>query len=323
MAALRIVLMLSLAGLFSCRASTDEGSGVAIHRYDKALCSYLSDALADSVFFRQYGDFHRLYTEAILELLDSGCDKSRLADRFSAADMQLLCGAVDSIFPDLSDVEAELSAALARYRHLLPDDTLPARFYAHVSGLRQQIVNAGDMLSVSLDHYLGSGYPPYASIYPRYRLEGKKQAYIVPDVLRVILYTRHPLLPVEHTTLLREMIYEGKIVYSLQQLLPDVPPERLLGYTPEQLAWCRENESEMWNALLREKTLYAASPLTIERYLSPAPFTAPFSPQSPGQAGRYIGWRIVSAYAGATHADLTRLWQTDETEITKKAKYKG
>ena len=125
-------------------------------------------------------------------------------------------------------------------------------------------------------------------------------------------------------TLLGEMIYEGKIICCLQQILPDVVPEFLFGYTKEQLQWCQENEPIMWNTLLKQKDLYSTDRFLISKYLSPAPFTAPFTQQSPGQAGRYIGWRIVSEYMRQTGNELPDLWkENNEMNILKTAKYKG
>ena len=80
----------------------------------------------------------------------------------------------------------------------------------------------------------------------------------------------------------------------------------------------------MWNTLLKQKDLYSTDRFLISKYLSPAPFTAPFTQQSPGQAGRYIGWRIVSEYIRQTGNELPDLWkENNEMNILKTAKYKG
>ena len=86
----------------------------------------------------------------------------------------------------------------------------------------------------------------------------------------------------------------------------------------------QENEPIMWNTLLKQKDLYSTDRFLISKYLSPAPFTAPFTQQSPGQAGRYIGWRIVSEYMRQTGNELPDLWkENNEMNILKTAKYKG
>ena len=199
--------------------------------------------------------------------------------------MQQLQQGVDSGFVNVKDIERQLTQAFAKYRSLMPDDSLPRQIYTHISGLQQQIVNFDTILAVSLDHYLGAQFPLYRSIFNPYQLQRKSREYIVPDILRVILYTRHPLSTNTQPTLLQEMIYEGKILYSLQRLLPDIPVERLMGYSEEEWQWCRNNESNMWNRLIQSKDLYSTDRFLIGKYISPAPFTAPFT-QTIARAGQ-------------------------------------
>ena len=325
----RIAVFLILIGLFGacCSDKKDAAESISLTRYDRDLTAFIqtNDTNAEKNFLDRYSIFHPLYVSEILHLSpNDSSEKDALIQRLSQADMQILYRAADSLCLDTSEIEKELSEAFSRYKKLMPDDTLPAQLYCHISGLQQQIVNIDTILSISIDHYLGGSFVPYHSIFNPYQLQRKEKVYIVPDVLRVILYTRHPIPEKADVTLLGEMIYEGKIICCLQQILPDVVPEFLFGYTKEQLQWCQENEPIMWNTLLKQKDLYSTDRFLISKYLSPAPFTAPFTQQSPGQAGRYIGWRIVSEYMRQTGNELPDLWkENNEMNILKTAKYKG
>lgn len=316
-----------IALLTACRQESHAPQPRSLTRYDRELAAFLqtNDSVSERDFLDRHRLFHTLYISEILGLSsDDLSSKAALIQRLSQPDMRMLYRSVDSCFTETDKIEADLSQAFARYKRLLPDDSLPTQLYGHVSGLQQQIVNIDTVLSISLDHYLGADFAPYRAIFNPYQLRRKGREYIVPDVMRVILYTRHPLVKDASTTLLQELVYEGKIIYCLQQIMPDTPIERLMGYTQEEMQWCRENESRMWNRLLQAKELYATDRFLIGQYLSPAPFTAPFTQESPGQAGRYIGWRIVTEYMRQSRSDLPALLREDNAlNILKTAKYRG
>ncbi len=311
----------------ACHFDKTSVKPISLIRFDQELESFLqsSDTVAEKAFYDKYHLFFPIYVSKILHLPEKDIeDKDLLRTDLSPSNIQTLYRAVDSLFNDTQPIETELAQAFNRYRNLLPDDTLPTCLYTHISGWQQQIVNMDTILSISLDHYLGSDYEPYRTYFNLYQLPGKNPENIVPDVLRVILYTRHPLSNHTEPTLLKEMIYEGKVIYCLQQILTNAPVERLLGYTPEQFQWCRKNEQNIWNAILQQKDLYSTQRILIEKYLAPAPFTAPLTQQSPGQVGRYVGWRIISEYMRHAEKNLSRLWEeNNELNVLKTSKYKG
>lgn len=322
-----VFLYLTIAFLTACTPQGANTEPVTLTRYDRDLQAFLqtADTIDEQAFLARHHTFHPLYVSGILQIrpVDT-TTRNAIAQRFSRPDMQRLLQGVDSSFAHTEDIEQQLGKAFSLYRRFLPGDTLPRQIYTHVSGLQQQIINLDTLLSVSLDHYLGAQFPLYRSIFNPYQLQRKSREYIVPDILRVILYTRHPMTTDTQVSLLQEMIYEGKIIYSQQRLLPDTPVEKLLGYSEKEWQWCRNNESNMWERLLQSRDLYTTDRFLIGKYISPAPFTAPFTQQSPGQAARYIGWRIVSEYMKQSGATLTDLWKNnDELNILKTAKYKG
>lgn len=324
----RMAIFLGFISLLTaCRQVKHDPRPLLLTRYDRELATYMqtTDTASEHDFLDRHHLFHALYLSEIIALSpDDPSAKTKLAQRLSQPDMRMLDQSVDSCYAETRDIETGLSQAFTRYKRLLPDDMLPTQLYGHVSGLQQQIVNVDTLLSISLDHYLGADFAPYRAIFNPYQLPRKSREYIVPDVVRVILYTRHPFVGDSPSTLLQELVYEGKIIYCLQQILPDTPIERLMGYPPKEMQWCRENESRMWNRLLQEKNLYATDRFLIGQYLSPAPFTAPFTQESPGQAGRYVGWRIVSEYMRQSRSDLPALWRENNAlNILKTAKYRG
>ena len=85
-----------------------------------------------------------------------------------------------------------------------------------------------------------------------------------------------------------------------------------LGYTEEQLQWLENNEKEIWNKMLGAKMVFDVSETLVEKFVSPAPFTSPLTPESPGRAGRFIGYELVKAYLKDNpKASLTDLLNPD------------
>jgi uncharacterized protein YjaZ len=52
----------------------------------------------------------------------------------------------------------------------------------------------------------------------------------------------------------------------------------------------------MWTYLIENKLLFDNSRMNILRFTGPGPFTNPFTAESPGKAGVWIGWQIVRKY---------------------------
>jgi len=92
------------------------------------------------------------------------------------------------------------------------------------------------------------------------------------------------------------MIYQGKLLYFLDALIPDGPELLKIGYKEEQLDWCREHETQMWSYLVEKRLLFSGDRMEMVRFINPAPFTTPFGQKSPGKTGVWIGWQIVKRY---------------------------
>ena len=96
--------------------------------------------------------------------------------------------------------------------------------------------------------------------------------------------------------LLTDIIHRGKILYTVSVLLPETPEHVIMGYSKEQWVWVKNNETSMWNSLIYTKDLYTTNMITKNKYINDGPFTLPFTQESPGRAGVYIGWQIVESY---------------------------
>ena len=96
----------------------------------------------------------------------------------------------------------------------------------------------------------------------------------------------------EDRTFLAQLIYYGKIQFLKQSILTDYSEDKILGYTPDQLAWAMTNEKEIWNFFVSKEFLYSTDPELVNRFISPAPFSKFYlniDVESPGQIGQWLG----------------------------------
>jgi hypothetical protein len=113
-------------------------------------------------------------------------------------------------------------------------------------------------------------------------------------------------------TMLDEMIYQGKLWYSLLQLAPEISPDHLLGYNAEEWKFLQKEESNIWNFYLQEKTLFSTDfNRGYKRYFIQGERTtgAGLPEDCPPRIGNYSGLKIVSAYADKTGKSLKQIWE--------------
>jgi hypothetical protein len=107
--------------------------------------------------------------------------------------------------------------------------------------------------------------------------------------------------------------------------LSDYSEDKILGYTPDQLAWAMTNEKEIWNFFVSKELLYSTDPELIKRFISPAPFSKFYlniDVDSPGQIGQWLGLQIVKAYQMKERKSIAQLLNTPYRELFEKSKYK-
>jgi hypothetical protein len=130
-------------------------------------------------------------------------------------------------------------------------------------------------------------------------------------------------LPAEQR-LLDLMLYNGKILYITDCLLPETPDSLKMGYTAAQMAGCNANEQEAWARLLDQKLLYSTDFQKIRKLINPSPNAPVLFQEAPGEVGNWLGWQIVKAWVkrnpNASMRDLLNF--RDAQKFLEAAKYK-
>jgi len=202
----------------------------------------------------------------------------------------------DSVFGDRQDLDKKLKKAFKYYSFHFPNKTLPS-IYTYISGFNQSLVTAENTIGISLDKYLGRdcNYYNQLSTTPRYKVLNMHKERIVPEVAYAWGITEFED-PNATTNLLDNIIQKGKVMYLVDAMMPTLQDSLKIGYTTQQLEWCRMNEAAMWTTLIEKKMLYSNKRMDIIRYVNDAPTTSGFPLESPGRTGVWIGWQIVRQY---------------------------
>ncbi len=308
--------------LLSCAGGRYEVPGkpennITIQRFDRTY--YETGMCPDSAFLN-------LYANQIMEVGEPG---SKMFQQFDSVfrndkDLKKLYNDCQKTFSDVSDIEEELTWGFHRMQYFFPNIPIP-KVYMHIAGYGESIVSAPGILSADIDKYLGKDYDAYKSFFSPYQIDRMYPEKLTADYLTGWVrseLTEYKLM--DNQRLLDFIIYEGKMLFLMQILLPDESMENLSGFTTEQLEWLGANEKNMWGTITQLQHLYSKDVSIIAKYIRESPNTPFFSAESPGRAAIWTGYRIISAYMEKNpKASLQSLMlKTKAQDVLKGADYR-
>jgi hypothetical protein len=232
-----------------------------------------------------------------------------------------LLNQVNTAFTPFDEEKEQLEDAFKRYKYHFPGKPLPQVITCISFFERAAVTYDTTILALSLDMHMGADFPYPASI-PQFVQQTLTKDYLVPHAVKVMYGLAFESEPKEGT-LLAEMIHNGIQLYFMDLLLPNTHDHLKIDYTLVQMQWCQENEPEMWNFFLEKELLYGTDMLTNRNYVYPGPFTSGMPPESPGNAGSWLGWQIVRKYMTEyPDTKFESLLQMDAQAILSRSKYK-
>lgn len=265
-----------------------------IDQIDTLQTSFKQQAL---LLKKQYPDFYPIY---FYEILDGKGTDSLHLDLIKtikqSPDFQILKADIDALYPaDSPYLLPDFTQAFKYYRHYFPQDSLP-RLITFMSGFENAVVTTPESLAIGLDMFLGADYRYYKSAgFPNYLIRKLTPQHLIVAAMQGFLKQRFELIP-DNETLLNQAIYEGKILYASKRLLPKKPDSLLIGYTDEQLNWCKQYEADIWAHFVCEELLYETDPVKYRKYFNEAPFTPGLGKNSAPKLASWAGWQIVTKY---------------------------
>jgi hypothetical protein len=312
--------------IVSCRAQRNDVAiePVRIHRFDIAVHDLLEtkEKSRMEALLGEYPDMLGVLGKAVLNIQSTEDDLffDRLMKYYSEPTLMELYRDAESLYKSVEDIEAELAVGFAALKEYFPEMAIP-KVYMHVSGFGQNVLAAENLLSVSIDRYMGRDYPLYRRFFNSMQIERMQRNAVTVDYLTGWLMSEFPFTGRENV-LLDRMIYEGKIRYVVSLLLPEAEEGRLLGYSPESVEWCARNEALVWTAIIERRHLYTPDAAATNLYFSPSPSLF-ISDNSPGNLGVWMGLQIVKGFAKETAATPAMIMNnTDAQDILSKSKYK-
>jgi gliding motility-associated lipoprotein GldB len=307
---------------------------VTIERFDHDMNVMESKPIAPQAAYMQnkYGAFYNDFMERIIQVgstKDTGYFKT-LREVFTAGPYNIVKHEVDSVFPNLDKQNAELTDAFRHIKYYYPQKALP-KVYAYFSGFQLQKAIGSGYFGIGLDLFLGANSKFYTAaslteVFPRYISHRFTPENITPRVVEGM--AREDMFPEndQDKSLLSKMIYNGKILYYMDRILPDEPDSLKIGYTTKQAKWCADFKSQIWAYFLEEKLLYETDYNKIQEYLGEAPFTPGLGEKNDAapKLATWTGWQIVREYMNK-HPEVTLpqlMMDNDAQKILNESKYR-
>lgn len=330
-------LLLTVLCYFSCDNNTthkvpeaviEKAFNMKISRFDEDLFSLKKDSTGPFNYhflYKEYPDFFNLFTKKILNIGDSSNPqmpqllKGFIHDRYIGE----MYAEVQKQFKDLEPFNKQFTEAFKGYQYFFPQAKIPEITY-FVSGYNYANVTTESTLGIGLEMYLGSNYEAYTLLeIPAYRQKLMRSEYLVSDALQAWISTEFEKED-DYKSLLNQMLYKGKVIYTIEKLIPDLSDSVKFGYTQKQLNWCIDYESKIWSHFIEKKLLFAALRGDSFKYINEGPFTAGLPRESPGKIGVWLGYQIIKKYV-ALHPEITMKQLFDNhnaQQILTQSKYK-
>ena len=230
---------------------------------------------------------------------------------------------VQKKYPTTEGIQNEIETLVQHMKYYFPKTKTP-KLITLISDMdyANKSIYADSLVIISLELYLGKDHKFYT--FPKYIKQNFEERQMMPDV--VTSFSQGKIAPPLEKNLLSQMIYFGKELYLKDILLPEYTDAEKMGYTPEQLVWCQENESYIWRYFIEKEMLYSDEQKLTSRFIDAAPFSKFYleiDNDSPGSVGTWIGWQIVRSFMeNNTNVTVDQLMKMDAKEIFEKSKYK-
>ncbi len=327
-----IILIILISLGYSCQ---DNNRKVDISEIDinidvawfyKDIFAFAPDSVDVKILHEKYGDFFELYNQKILlvgKSTESGYNE-RISNFFKYCIDNKILNDVQKKFNNTDTIVNDLTTAFKYYKYHFPQKKIPKINFV-ISGFNHSVFTDKDVIGVSLDKYLGTNYPLYENLAVQHYMRRKMNKDMISiDIMRGWAITEFQYNDSLNTTLLNKMIFEGRIQYFLNAMLPNKLNHKKLGYTKNQYEWAEKNENNIYSFIIESKILYSTNSEYIRTYINDGPFTSVFSANSAPRAAAWIGYKIVESYMNnnpdITLSELMNI--NDYQEIFSKAKYK-
>ncbi|HMT30846.1 MAG TPA: hypothetical protein PKD91_16365, partial [Bacteroidia bacterium] len=229
----------------------------------------------------------------------------------------------DSAYKSVDDINSGMELFLKHHKYYFPDKALPS-VVTYISAFNYAVITTDSVIGIGLDMFLGPQIEYYPRLgVPRYLFTKFSREYIVPSAIKAWFQSDYDQGAVKNE-LLSQMVYQGKLLYYIQAMAPDLADTLRTGYTAEQLKWCEANEANIWSFFIENKLLFNSDPAEFSKFVNDGPATNGFPKEAPGKIGAWVGLKIVNAYMKNNDKISLQelLLEKDAQKILEDSKYK-
>jgi hypothetical protein len=310
-----------------------------VHRFDQDLLKIDTNHAMAGIQNLQKKEpiFNNLFFERIVGVKHSQDSTGEYYDRarefLTHPSVRRIADTTQIVFKDFNQIQNTLQENFRFYKFYFPNKPIPEIYTFAAQYNFGVVVLPNNALGIGLDMFLGANHPDYADPvlqYPAYVRRTFDKTHLPVRVMEAMVQDMMPNLPDTENKLLDFMIQNGKQMYVVEKLLPQLPDSVLWGYTAAQTDWCKKNEAGIWAHLIKEQPksnqnlLYSNKYKDIIKLYSPAPNSPGMPPEAPGRTANYIGLQIIRQYMEHfPNTSLEQLLQLkNAAKILEASKYK-
>ena len=313
----KVFIVLLLIGLVSCKKESK------IEREIEKIPVVFKVERFDKIFYEsQPSDLKQIQSQYPF-FFPEGNEDTVWTNKLSNPLLRELYNEVQFRYGNLTSLEEDLTSFFGHVQYYFPKYKTP-RVITLISevDLDAKAIYADSIALIALDCYLGNEHRFYAD-FPKFKRINFDENQILPDLVTSFSYGK--IAPPVDKNLLSIMIYHGKELYLKDKLIPNFTDAAKIAYTEEQVAWCKENEEQMWRYFIENNLLYEANVKNEHRFINDAPFSKFYleiDNESPGRVGQWLGWQIVRSYMENNDTSLTDMLAMDAKTLFERSKYK-
>lgn len=195
---------------------------VVIERYDRIESLYLTTGEYSAL--QQMNTNYPMQTRMLIENMlclgkvDDPEINTKFLRFFQDSTLQIMLNDVQQQYADISDLNAELSAAFTRLKEELPNLEIP-QVYTQVGSFDESVIVGSGTLGISLEKYLGADYPFYQTHYSAEQRQLMVRSMIVPDCLVFYLLSLYPVSNDSQLSTLERDRHMGKIQWVVNKVV--------------------------------------------------------------------------------------------------------
>lgn len=215
---------------------------------------------------------------------------------------------------------AQIEAGLKRLHFLAPKVPVAKDVYYTYTQFAASAYASSKAIVLGQERYLGQTHGVIAALpaqqFYGWIKEGMEPQYATSDALLIWLSTN--VLKATDENLASEMIRWGKMLAIAEIIAPEIPLQRVLRYTKQDLDWAIKAERGFWEYLVDQQFLFKMDQELNMNLLNEGPYTIGLPQESPDRMGRFLGYRIVKQYIDQEQPTLQVLLDTPYHQILKK-----